>query len=89
MWPVRRLIELFKIELPLVPAPMAGFSTAKLAVSVCDTGGLGSISCAAMRPKRRKQLFRTYVRCKGAPAAVLTRRLVQEARDRFRQLGGG
>ena len=50
MWPDRRLIDLFEIEHPLVLAPMAGISTVELAVSVCEAGGLGSISCATMQP---------------------------------------
>jgi nitronate monooxygenase len=41
MWPDRRLIDLFRIEHPLVLAPMAGFGTVELAASVCDAGGLG------------------------------------------------
>jgi nitronate monooxygenase len=51
MWPDRRLIDLFKIEHPLVLAPMAGFGTVGLAASVCDAGGLGSICCATMQPQ--------------------------------------
>jgi nitronate monooxygenase len=51
MWPDRRLIDLFKIEHPLVLAPMAGFGTVGLAASVCGAGGLGSISCATMQPQ--------------------------------------
>jgi nitronate monooxygenase len=51
MWPDWRLIDLFKIEHPLVLAPMAGLGTVKLAASVCHAGGLGSIGCAAMQPQ--------------------------------------
>jgi nitronate monooxygenase len=51
MWPDWRLIDLFKIEHPLVLAPMAGFGTVKLAAAVCNAGGLGSIGCAAMQPQ--------------------------------------
>jgi nitronate monooxygenase len=51
MWPDRRLIELFKIEQPIILAPMAGFGTVELAASVCDAGGLGSIGCATMQPR--------------------------------------
>jgi nitronate monooxygenase len=51
MWPDRRLIDLFKIEHPLILAPMAGLGTVELAASVCDAGGLGSIGCATMPPK--------------------------------------
>jgi len=51
MWPDRRLTDLFRIEHPLVLAPMAGFVTAGLAAAVSDAGGLGSIGCAAMPPE--------------------------------------
>src|SRR6516164_2509740 len=51
MWPDRRLIELLRVEHPLVLAPMAGIGTAKLAASVCAAGGLGSIACAGMEPE--------------------------------------
>jgi nitronate monooxygenase len=51
MWPDRRLIDLFSIEHPVLLAPMAGISTAKLAASVCSAGGLGSIGCAMMPPE--------------------------------------
>jgi nitronate monooxygenase len=40
------LLELFQIELPILLAPMAGPSTAELAVAVCEAGGLGSLACA-------------------------------------------
>ena len=46
MWPDRRLVELFQIELPILLAPMAGPSTADLAVAVCEAGGLGALACA-------------------------------------------
>ena len=51
MWPDRRLINLFKIEHPLVQAPMAGFGTVELAAAVCEAGGLGSLGCATMQPQ--------------------------------------
>jgi nitronate monooxygenase len=51
MWPDRRLIDLFNIERPLMLAPMAGLSTVELAAAVGETGGLGSIGCAAMEPQ--------------------------------------
>jgi nitronate monooxygenase len=51
MWSDRRLLELFEIEHPIVPAPMAGFGTVGLAAAVADSGGLGSIGCATMNPQ--------------------------------------
>jgi nitronate monooxygenase len=50
MWPDRRLVELFKIDHPIVLAPMAGLGTVDLAAAVSNAGGLGSIGCAVMAP---------------------------------------
>jgi len=50
MWPDRRLLELFHIEHPILLAPMAGPSTAELAVAVSEAGGLGSLACAMSTP---------------------------------------
>ncbi len=46
MWPDRRLIELFKIELPIVQAPMAGAMDWELAAAAAEAGALGSLPCA-------------------------------------------
>jgi len=50
MWPDRRLLDLFGIELPIVAAPMANFAGVDLAVAVAEAGGLGSLPCAALSP---------------------------------------
>ena len=41
MWPNRRLIDLFKIEHPILLAPMAGAMDFELAAAVAEGGGLG------------------------------------------------
>ena len=46
MWPNRRLIDLFKIEHPILLAPMAGAMDFELAAAVAEGGGLG-IACPA------------------------------------------
>jgi nitronate monooxygenase len=46
MWPDRRLLDLFGIEVPIVQAPMAGVQDADLAIAVAEGGGLGSLPCA-------------------------------------------
>ena len=50
MWPDRRVLDLFGIELPIVQAPMAGVQGSALAVAVCNAGGLGSLPCAMLDP---------------------------------------
>jgi nitronate monooxygenase len=70
MWPDRRLIELFKIEHPLVLAPMAGFGTVELAAAVCAAGGLGSISCATMQPQLAAKTIKELRRLTSKPVNV-------------------
>jgi nitronate monooxygenase len=48
IWPDRRILDLFEIELPIIQAPMAGPGTAELAIAVSDAGGLGSLPCAQL-----------------------------------------
>jgi nitronate monooxygenase len=48
MWPDRRLCELFKIDHPIIQAPMAGSATPELASAVSNMGGLGSLGCGEM-----------------------------------------
>jgi nitronate monooxygenase len=49
-WPDRRLLDLLKIEIPIVQAPMAGSDSVALARSVSSTGALGSLACALLSP---------------------------------------
>src|SRR5262245_40742049 len=48
MWPDRRLLDLFKIEHPIVLAPMAGAIDFELAAAVAEAGGLASLPCAML-----------------------------------------
>ena len=48
MWPDRRVLDLFGIELPIVQAPMANATAVDMAVAVANAGGLGSFPCAAL-----------------------------------------
>jgi nitronate monooxygenase len=48
MWPDRRICELFKIDHPIVQAPMALSDTPELAGAVSNAGGLGSLGCGEM-----------------------------------------
>jgi len=57
MWPDRRLLDLFNIELPIVLAPMAGAMDVELAAAVAQAGALASLPCAMLDPaKARAQL---------------------------------
>jgi nitronate monooxygenase len=62
MWPNRRLTDLFRIELPILLAPMAGAVDFELAAAVAQAGGLGSLPCAMLDPaKAREQMMRFRV----------------------------
>ena len=43
MWPDRRVLDLFAIDVPILQAPMAGASDAELAIAVTKAGGLGAL----------------------------------------------
>src|SRR6185437_10092189 len=49
-WPNRRLLDLLKIENPIIQAPMAGSDSVELARSVSSAGALGSLACALLSP---------------------------------------
>jgi len=48
MWPDRRLLDLFKIDLPIVQAPVAGAMDWILAAETAAAGALGSLPCAML-----------------------------------------
>jgi len=51
-WPDSKIIDLFAIEHPILLAPMAGPSTAELAIAVSEAGGLGSFGSALSTPEQ-------------------------------------
>ncbi len=55
MWPDRRLIELFRIEFPIVQAPMAGAMDWELAAAAAEAGALGSLPCAMLNAEQLRE----------------------------------
>lgn len=55
IWPDRRLLELFGIDLPIIQAPMAGAQDAEMATAVSKAGGLGSLPCALVSPDQAQR----------------------------------
>src|SRR5215471_6196291 len=55
MWPDRRLLDLFKIELPIVLAPMAGAMDADLVIAAAQGGALGSLPCAMLSAEKARE----------------------------------
>src|ERR1041385_6421106 len=51
-WPDRRLLDLLKLEIPIIQAPMAGSDSISLARSVSSTGALGSLGCALLSSEK-------------------------------------
>src|SRR5262245_56266816 len=49
-WPDRSLLDLLKLDIPIIQAPMAGSDSVALARSVSSTGALGSLACALLAP---------------------------------------
>jgi nitronate monooxygenase len=55
MWPDRRLLDLFGIELPIVQAPMAGAVGPELIIAAAEAGALGSLPCAMLTPEKARE----------------------------------
>lgn len=49
-WPDRRLLDLLKLEIPIIQAPMATSDSVALSRAVSSTGALGSLACALLSP---------------------------------------
>src|ERR1700678_2809716 len=53
--PMRRLMDLLGIGLPILQAPMAGAQGSALAIAVSEAGGLGALPCAMLPPDRIRE----------------------------------
>jgi nitronate monooxygenase len=67
MWPDRRIIDLFKIEFPILLAPMAGVIDAEIAISVAQGGGLPSVPCATISPEKAREQIKIIRQRVSAP----------------------
>jgi len=64
MWPDRRLLDLFKIDIPIIQAPMAAAQDVDVTIGAAEGGGLGSLPCAmisAEKAREQVQIFRQRV----------------------------
>jgi nitronate monooxygenase len=100
MWPDRRLLDLFDIELPILLAPMAGAMDVELSVAIAGAGGLASLPCAMLNAEQaREQMAKFRARthapinlnffCHTPPAQNRARELRWRARlaPYYRELG--
>jgi nitronate monooxygenase len=55
-WPDRRLLDLLKIEHPLIQAPMGLHTSPAMPVAVCKAGALGSFPCSALLPAQLRDV---------------------------------
>lgn len=62
MWPNRRVLELFGIQLPIIQAPMAGANLSEMVVAVSEAGGLGSLPCALLSVDQARSQVETIRR---------------------------
>ena len=60
MWPDRRLIDLLKIEHPILLAPMAGAMDVDLAVGAAKGGALAALPAAMLTPDRLREQVETF-----------------------------
>ncbi len=67
MWPDRRIIDLFKIEFPILLAPMAGAIDAEIAIAVAQGGGLPSVPCATISPEKAREQIKIIRQRVSAP----------------------
>lgn len=57
-WPNRHLLDLLKLDIPIIQAPMAGSDSIALTRSVSSTGALGSLACALLTPDEVREAAR-------------------------------
>jgi nitronate monooxygenase len=67
MWPDRRLLDLFRIDHPIVLAPMAGAMDAELAIAVAQAGGLGSLPAGMLNEQQMRAQVEKYRAATGKP----------------------
>lgn len=68
MWPDRRLLDLFAIDLPILQAPMAGASDVELAIAVAKAGGLGALPAGMLSGEQvRAQVEQFHAAARGKP----------------------
>ena len=60
MWPDQRALDLFKVEHPVVLAPMAGAMDTGLAIAVADAGGLASLPIAMLDERQMRDQMEKF-----------------------------
>ena len=66
----RAITELFKIEVPIIQAPMLGVVTAEMIIGVAEAGGLGSLPAALLSAEEARCIFSEMRRRTSKPINV-------------------
>jgi len=67
MWPDRRLLDLFKIDVPIIQAPMAGVQDVDVMIGAAEGGALGSLPCAMISVEKAREQVSIFRQRIGAP----------------------
>lgn len=67
MWPDRRLLDLFKIEVPIVQAPMAGVQDVDVMIGAAQGGALASLPCAMISTDKAREQVNIFRQRVSAP----------------------
>ncbi|MEW6769458.1 MAG: nitronate monooxygenase family protein [Pseudomonadota bacterium] len=67
MWPDRRLLDLFKIEVPIVQAPMAGVQDVDVMIGAAQGGALASLPCAMISTDKAREQINIFRQRVSAP----------------------
>ena len=70
MWPDRRILDLIRIEHPILLGPMASAVDEKLAIAVALGGGLGAIPCAMLNADQLREQLGKFRAATKAPVNV-------------------
>lgn len=67
MWPDRRLLDLFGIEVPIVQAPMAGVQDVDIMIGAAQGGALASLPCAMISVEKAREQVNVFRQRVSAP----------------------
>ena len=67
MWPDRRLLDLFRISVPIVQAPMAGVQDADIMIGAAEGGALASLPCAMISVEKAREQINIFRQRVSAP----------------------
>ncbi|HEY0234176.1 MAG TPA: nitronate monooxygenase family protein [Afipia sp.] len=67
MWPDRRLLDLFKIDVPIVQAPMAGVQDVDVMIGAAQGGALASLPCAMLSAEKMREQIGIFRQRVSAP----------------------